>query len=302
VVVTGSSGVLGGAIAQACTAEGWTVRGIDMLPGRFTTTVADIRDRRAVHELLAGVDAVVHVAALHAPHVGTRSDADFWSVNVEATALLIAEATGSGVSRAVYTSSTSVYGDALVPFDRTVWVDESLPTEPRDVYDETKLAAEALVESGAVPAVVLRIARCFAEPLRQLAEHRVHRGVSIGDAAAAHVLALQSTLSSGSFNVAGPLLFEPDDVSDLFLDAPAVIRLRAPEVARAFAERDWELPRSLDRVYDSRQAANALGYHPEEGVVELFGRAEFRSARRLVGLAELTERREPPRPGCESPT
>ncbi|MHB8506190.1 MAG: NAD-dependent epimerase/dehydratase family protein [Acidimicrobiales bacterium] len=192
VLVTGSSGALGRAIAAAAEAAGWIVSGVDIAAGPHTQLVGDLRDRTLLRRALEGADAVVHVAALHAPHVGESSDADFWSVNVELTDALLNQAAASDVRRVVYTSSTSVYGHALVPSGRAVWVDESLTPLPRDIYDATKLAAETLVARSKVSAVTLRIARCFPEPLETLARHRLHRGVALSDVAAAHVLAMSA--------------------------------------------------------------------------------------------------------------
>jgi UDP-glucose 4-epimerase len=262
--------VVGGAVAALAESKGWVVRGVDIASGPRTRLVGDLRDSRVRRRALDGADVVVHVAALHAPHVGRVPDTEFWSVNVDSTAALLAEASARGVSRIVYTSSTSVYGDALVPDGRAVWVDECLAPRPRDVYDETKLAAEALVARSAVPAVTLRIARCFPEPLETLARHRLHRGVALADVAAAHMLAVSSTVT-GTYNVAGPLLFEPGDTAQLCSDAAAVLQRRHPAIAAAFAARRWPLPRHLDRIYDSRTALAVLGYRPRHGVLRLLG-------------------------------
>lgn len=189
ILVTGSSGAVGGAIATMAETAGWGVRGVDIAAGPRTQLVGDLRDPGIRRRALGGADVVVHAAAPHAPHVGRVPDTEFWSVNVEATGTLLAEAEAQGVGRVVYTSSTSVYGHALVPADRAVWVDESLPPRPRDVYDQTKLAAEVLVARAAVPGVTLRIARCFPEPLETLARYRLYRGVALADVAAAHMLA-----------------------------------------------------------------------------------------------------------------
>jgi UDP-glucose 4-epimerase len=129
-------------VARALAAEGWTVRGVDRAPGRWTDLVGDLRDERVCRAAVHAADVVVHTAALHAPHVGLVADAEFRAVNVTATEALLDRAQAAGVRRVVYISSTSVYGDALVPADRAVWVDESLPPRPRDIYDETKLDAE----------------------------------------------------------------------------------------------------------------------------------------------------------------
>lgn len=70
VLVTGSSGRVGAAIAAAASAAGWMVQGHDRVPGAWTTALGDLRDQRVRRAALAGVQAVVHVAGLHAPHVG----------------------------------------------------------------------------------------------------------------------------------------------------------------------------------------------------------------------------------------
>lgn len=261
-------------MALALDAEGWTVRGVDRAPGRWTDIVGDLRDERVCRAAVHAADVVVHAAALHAPHVGLVADAEFRAVNVTATEALLDRAGASGVRRVVYISSTSVYGEALVPVDRAVWVDESLPPRPRDIYDETKLAAERLVTSGAIGAVVLRIARCFPEPLPVLAVHRLHRAVRLADVAAATVNAVGRAAVTGTFNVAGRYPFTRADCVALHHDAASVIAARAPEVASAFRRRGWVLPRTIDRVYDSGAAAGALGFRPAEGVLRLLQEPE----------------------------
>ena len=272
VLVTGSSGRVGEAVAAAVAAAGWVVRGCDRVPGPRTTVLGDLRDREVRRAALAGVQAVVHVAALHAPHVGVAGDAEFRSVNVELTAALLAGSAAAGVTRVIYTSSTSVYGHALEPAGRAVWADEQLMPRPRDIYDDTKLAAEALVRAAGIPAVVLRIGRCFPEPLPVLARHRLHRGVALADVAHAHLLALGHPQVTGTFNIAGPPLFEPGDCVSLYHEAARVIRRRAPAAAAAFAAMGWPLPGRIDRVYDSRAAGTALGYRPAEDVTALLSR------------------------------
>jgi nucleoside-diphosphate-sugar epimerase len=270
-LVTGSSGVVGAAIAATAEAAGWVARGADMASGPRTQLAGDLRDPRVRRRALDGADAVIHVAALHAPHVGRVPDAEFRSVNVDLTEALLADAAARGVSRVVYTSSTSVYGHALVPDGRAVWVDERVTPRPRDIYDETKLAAEALVAMSAVPAVTLRIARCFPEPLEALARHRLHRGVALADVAAAHVLAVTAAVT-GAYNIAGPLLFEPGDTEELYSDAASVLQRRHPGVAEAFTARRWPLPHRLDRVYDSRAALDAFGYQPKHDILSLLSK------------------------------
>ncbi|ATL72207.1 hypothetical protein CRH09_29460 [Nocardia terpenica] len=268
--MTGSSGVVGSAVADEMHRAGWQVRGWDMRPGPWTTHLGDLRDAKLRARAVAGADTVVHTAALHAPHVGAVPDAEFRAVNVEATAALLEQATEYGVRQLVYTSTTSVYGHALVPDDRAVWVNESLQPRPRDIYDETKLAAEALVRTHRTPATtILRIARCFPEPPATQAAHRLYRGVDVRDVATAHRLAAENHKTTGTFNIAGPLLFHPTDTRQLWQNAPALLTHRAPETAALFHRHNWPIPTRIDRVYDSSKAHRELGYHPSYDVTTL---------------------------------
>jgi UDP-glucose 4-epimerase len=270
-LVTGTSGLVGAAVAAALGDAGWAVRGIDRAPGRWTTVVGDLRNPEARRTALARCDTVVHAAALHAPHVGRVSDTEFEAVNVAATGALLRDAERAGLRRFVSISSTSVYGHALVPSDRAVWVDESLRPEPRDIYDRTKLAAERLVASSGISSVTLRIARCFEEPPPVLATHLLHRAVGLPDVAAACVRAVRQATVTGVFVIAGPYPFTRADCPALHHDAAGLIAERLPEVAAAFRARNWPLPRTLDRVYDSSAATAAFGYRPRHGVRQLLG-------------------------------
>ncbi|WP_308121067.1 NAD-dependent epimerase/dehydratase family protein [Paractinoplanes bogorensis] len=270
-MVTGTSGRVGTAVATALGAAGWMVRGVDRVAGPRTGVVGDLRDAEARRGVLRGADLLVHAAALHAPHVGRVDDREFRAVNVDVTEALLDEADRVGVGRVVYISSTSVYGSALVPTDRAVWVDEGLEPRPRDIYDETKLAAERLVGSAVMSSVVLRIARCFPEPLPVLATHFLHRAVALEDVAAAVVAVAEPSAPAGTFNIAGPFPFTRADCVELHVDAAGLIAARLPEVASVFRVRNWTLPRTIDRVYDSRAAVEAFGYHPVHGIRELLG-------------------------------
>ncbi|RDI69275.1 NAD-dependent epimerase/dehydratase family protein [Nocardia pseudobrasiliensis] len=268
VLVTGSSGVVGAAVAHEMRTAGWQVRGWDLRPGPWTTHLGDLRDTELRTRAVAGAEIVVHTAALHAPHVGAVADDEFHTVNVESTAALLDCAAECDVQRIVYTSTTSVYGHSLVPDGRAVWVDESLRTRPRDIYDETKLAAETLVTDSPYPftTIALRIARCFPEAPAVRAAHRLHRGVDVRDVAHAHRLAAEHQRVTGIFNIAGPMLFDPNDTRHLWLDAPALLARKSPETVALFQRQGWLLPARIDRVYDSRKAGRQLGYRPSHGV------------------------------------
>lgn len=84
ILLTGSSGRIGRAIFGALAATHEVV-GLDRSPFATTRIIADVTDRQAVQRAVRGVDAVIHTAALHAPHVGLVPDAVFQQINVEAT-------------------------------------------------------------------------------------------------------------------------------------------------------------------------------------------------------------------------
>lgn len=276
VLVTGSSGRIGGAIA-ARLALRHQVTGVDRRTGALTAEVADLRDTGRLVPLLTGMDAVIHTAALHVPDLAACSAAEFHEVNVAATRRLLEVCGAAGVGRFVYTSTTSLYGDAMLPeAGQAAWVTEELPPQPRDVYDETKLAAEAACAEAArqgLPCVSLRMSRCFAEEPRLVAVYRLYRGVDAEDVAQAHELAL--TRGGGGyavFNVSASSPFERADCRRLFEDAASVLLERHPWAAAEFERRGWLLPRSIDRVYVVDRAIAGLGYRPVHDFAALFRR------------------------------
>src|SRR5688500_13624163 len=153
VLVTGAAGLIGSGVATRL-AVGHGVIGLDLLPGPHVTVIGDCLDVAEWRQRIGPIDAVVHTAALHAPHVGGRTDADFRRANVEATSRLLDFAGAVGASHFVLTSTTSLYGRALEDEGRAVWVDERLEPQPRDIYDETKLEAENLVASASGSMIV----------------------------------------------------------------------------------------------------------------------------------------------------
>lgn len=273
VLVTGSAGRIGGAIVQ-CLRPLHAVVGLDLRPAAEVDMVGDLREQALLQRALRGVDAVVHVAALHAPQVGSSTDAEFESINVGATRQLIDAALAAGVGRIVYTSTTALYGSAATPSGRAGWVDEDLPPQPRTIYHRTKLAAEALLERAArdhgLGVTVLRMSRCFPEPAPLMAAYRLHRGVDARDVAQAHALALRASAAGlRRFVISGATPFQPHDMAELARDAASVWHRRAPALVQAFEQRAWPLPETVDRVYCAQRAALELGWRPRFGFEEV---------------------------------
>lgn len=273
VILTGSSGRIGRAIHARLCGEHEVV-GWDRAPSPTTSMVGDIGDLSWFRRVAHGLDAIVHVAALHAPHVGHVSDEEFQRVNVQATCALAAAADEAGVGRFVFTSTTALYGTASTPPMAAGWVDEILEPQPVSVYHRTKLAAENFLDAtsreGRLAVTVLRMSRCFPEPAPVMAAYRLHRGIDARDVADAHALALESpTPGFRRFMISGATPFAAEDVHALKRDAPSVLERRAPELVEAFARRGWRLPGSIDRVYCPALAMSALGWTPRHGFGEV---------------------------------
>lgn len=273
VLVTGSSGQLGREIVRQLADEHETV-GLDAVAGPATDVIGSVADRDVVRALVSEVDAVIHTASLHAPDVPLRSRQDFVDTNVSGTLHLLEAAAAGGLRRFVYTSTTSVYGHALVPTDRAVWVTEELTPRPRDIYDVTKRTAEDLCRDVAavvgLPTICLRASRFFAEDARMTAIYRLYRGADVRDIAAAHVLTLSAHVAPfGVFNLAARSPFLASETPELLRDAGTVIRRHFPDVEAVFARKGWRLPDSIDRVYVTEIAEQMLGYQPRWNFREL---------------------------------
>ena len=169
ILVTGSSGHLGEALVRTLQAQRRETVGIDVLAGAFTDQVGSIADRAFVRRCMKGVTTVLHTAALHKPHVATHSRQDFVDVNISGTLNLLEEAAAAGVTAFVYTSTTSVFGDALVPprGEPAAWITEDVTAVPKNIYGVTKAAAENLCQlfarNHSLGAIVLRTSRFFPE-------------------------------------------------------------------------------------------------------------------------------------------
>lgn len=272
ILLTGSSGQLGSEIARQLSANHEIV-GLDKLPGQWTSQIGSITDRERIFALMQSIDAVIHTASLHARHINEASKQDFIDTNISGTLNLLEAAAQAHVRRFVYTSTTSVYGHALVPKDRAVWVTEDLTPQPRDIYDITKLAAEALckhfAETQGLPVICLRTSRFFPEPPELLALYRVYRGADVRDIAAAHALAVTNTsIHFDLFNISARSPLQQDDTPELWGNAPAVLSRRAPGIVKFFALRRCRLPERIDRVYVIARAEERLGYQPRYNFAE----------------------------------
>jgi nucleoside-diphosphate-sugar epimerase len=231
---------------------------------------------------VAGVDAVIHAATLHKPHVGSHGRRDFVDTNVTGTLNLLEEAVAAGASRFVFTSSTTTFGRALTPpaGAPAAWVTEDVVPVAKNVYGATKVAAEDLCElvhrDHGLACVVLRTSRFFPEAddrddvrsayddLNLKVNELLYRRADIEDVVSAHRRALERAPEIGFARlvISATTPFTPDDLAALGADAPAVVRERFPAYEAIYAERDWRMLPRLDRVYVNARARDVLGWTP----------------------------------------
>ncbi|WFB10980.1 SDR family oxidoreductase [Streptomyces sp. LX-29] len=171
VLLTGHQGYLGTVMAPVLSAAGHEVVGLDS--GLFADCVlgpapadprghrVDLRDVTADH--VAGVDAVIHLAALSNDPLGSLAPDLTYDINHHAAVRLARLARDAGVRRFLYASTCSVYGAAGDP-DVSNLVTEDAPLRPVTPYAESKVRVEddlhALADDDFTP-VFMRNATAF---------------------------------------------------------------------------------------------------------------------------------------------
>ncbi len=147
-LVTGGAGFIGSHIVEALLKSGQKVRVLDdfstgkrqnLAPfvGDIRLIEGDIRDPNAVSKAVRGVDVIFHEAAVPSVPRSVREPRFTHDVNINGTLALLMEARDSGVSRFVYASSSSAYGDTP-----TLPKVEDMPPAPQSPYAVQKLMGE----------------------------------------------------------------------------------------------------------------------------------------------------------------
>ncbi|MEM7546411.1 MAG: NAD(P)-dependent oxidoreductase [Pseudomonadota bacterium] len=321
-LVTGSSGHLGEALMRLLPDAGFDPVGIDIAAGPFTTAVGSVADAGFVGDHMTGAEVVFHTATLHKPQVASQPKQAFLDTNVTGTLTLLEAAVATGVSRFIFTSTTSAFGASLRPDADApaVWIDEDTPSPPKNIYGATKVAAEDLCrlftyEHG-LSAIVLRTSRFFPEDdddpdmraqfssENTKANEYLFRRVDIVDVVSAHIAATHAApdIGFGSYIISATSPFQRDDLAALRRDAPAVLAARAPGYRAVYDAAGFGMFPSIDRVYDNARARSDLGWQPRydfarilaqieagepvgDPLVQVIGRKGYRGADAIYGHA-----------------
>lgn len=148
IFITGIAGFLGSAIAQEALNLGWDVTGIDSLLGGDVHNVppgvvwyqGDCCDPERYEGMLRSCDVVYHCAAAPYEGLSVFSPQVVYQNTLMSTVGVLRAAINAKVSRFVFCSSMSRYGDHVPPFT------EDMPVNPVDPYAEAKVAAERAVQ------------------------------------------------------------------------------------------------------------------------------------------------------------
>ncbi|MCG8330712.1 MAG: NAD(P)-dependent oxidoreductase [Chitinophagales bacterium] len=273
ILVTGSSGHSGHQIS-ALLSHQYDIIGLDLIEGAYTTHLGSLTDHHLIDHLTDGIEAIIHTASLHAPHVQTHSRKDFVDTNITGTLKLLEAAQKNQVRKFIYTSTTSLYGESMVDENQAVWITEDIPTIPRDIYDITKIAAEGLCrdffDKEGMQTTVLRVSRFWNEPLDMRIFYRMYRGVDVKDVADAHQLAIEKDFDAFNiFNISAQSIFTKNDLFDLKNNTRQLLEERIPALIAFYKSKDWFIPESIDRVYVIDKAKTVLGFDPKYNIHEM---------------------------------
>jgi UDP-glucose 4-epimerase len=287
ILVTGLSGLIGGAVARRLAAEGRNVVGMDRTApdnASFPAITHDLPDPQRWHEAIVRhrVRKVVHAGGISGPMLLQDAPARLCDINIGGLLGLLEAARIHQLERIVWFSSIMAYGDRpdLAP------VTEDTPLRPNTVYGATKASGEALIEAfhaeHGVDAVSLRVASCYGPGrttaclMRTLVEDgldgkttiirdapaRSRQHIFVDDVVDAVIAALDAkTLTRRAYNIGPGVAQNLDDIA-------AAVRSAVPGASMALGADglSWNTFGLGPLVIDA--ARRDLGFEPRTSLVE----------------------------------
>jgi nucleoside-diphosphate-sugar epimerase len=270
VVITGGSGMLGKWVVKHFVEQGYDVLNADIRPPEeplCPTLIVDLNDLGEVYGVLAGADAVVHLAAI--PAGGIKTSEVTFRNNVMSTYNVLEAAAGLGIRKAVIASSESSYGIvfAVNRFGPDyVPVDEAHPQLPQDSYGLSKIVNEQTADMfhrrTGMQVVSLRLGNVIPPERYELFPSFINKPeerdrilwsyIDTRDAAEACRLAVEAEgLGSVALNLTA------DDTS-MAVPSRDLLAARYPEVG------DFREPMSShETLLSSEKAKKLLGWQPK---------------------------------------
>ncbi len=246
----------------------------------------DIRDTDVLADAMNGVDGVIHLAAMWLLHCKDYPRTAF-HVNIEGTFNVLEACVKSNVKRLVYSSSASVYGDAV-----EVPMTEEHPFNNRNFYGATKITGEAMCRAfhdryglsyvglrymnvygphqdqtaaytGVIPIMLNKIDANEA-PVINGDGSQAYDFVTVQDTARCNVLALQSDIDDEFYNVGTGVQTSIKELCDLILE------LKQSDLKVTYKPYSAEDARRLvqNRIGSPDKADRDLGFRYKESLRE----------------------------------
>lgn len=328
-LVTGAAGFIGSSLVEALLQLGHRVVGLDNFAtghqanvddvlsrvgdarSRFGFIEGDIRDSRACAAACAGVDFVLHQAALGSVPRSIKDPVTSTHVNVDGFLNVLVAARDAGARRVVYASSSSVYGDR-----RELPQRESNTGRPLSPYAATKatneLFADVFQRSYGLEVVGLRYFNVFGrrqdpngpyaaviprwvhallagEPCHIFGDGETSRDFCyVDNAVQANLLAAAAAppdATSAAYNIACGEATTLNTLFCLIRDGLARYRPAVADAQPVYQDfRPGDVPRSLADIGAARAS---LGYEPThriaEGLAETLAWYAKRNGLSLIG-------------------
>jgi UDP-glucose 4-epimerase len=239
----------------------------------------DIRDLDILDAAVKGKDYVISLAAMWLLHCKDYPRTAF-EVNIAGTFNVLEACVRHGVKKLVWSSSASVYGDAV-----ELPMTEAHPYNNRNFYGATKIAGEAMAtafhDRYGLPVIGLRYMNVYGPHQDQTAAYtgvipimlnkiaageapvingdgsQAYDFIYVEDAARCNVLALESDVPFGMYNVGTEVQTSIRALCDLILelkqsDLAVTYRPYSADDARAMVQ---------NRIGSKRKAEAELGFH-----------------------------------------
>ena len=298
-LVTGAAGFIGSHLSERLLTDGWDVVGVDNFDDFYDPQVkrrnieaclrheafqlveADIRDSEAMEGVVGGgVDIIVHLAARAGVRPSIARPLLYADVNVNGTMVLLEAAKKHKVTKFIFGSSSSVYGNSRkVPFSEEDNVD--FPISP---YAATKKACELICHTYrhlyGIAITCLRFFTVYGPRQRpDLAIHKFCRLIEqdrpipvygdgtmmrdftyIDDIVNGTVAAMEKCEGFKIYNLGES---RPISVNDLIAEIEKALGRKAVKEYQAVQAGD------VERTYaDVSKAVNELGYNPSTAIEE----------------------------------
>ncbi len=291
VIVTGGAGFIGSHTVERLLSKGYNVVVIDNyysgslgnLPrgdGRLIILEKDVSDTGSIIKISSlvregDVEAIIHLAAIINIVEVNENPQRALDVNVKGTLNILELARKLGAKRVVFTSSTAVHGEPVY-----LPVDEDHPLNPANLYGETKLFSERLLNRytrdyglstvslryfnvygprmrpGPYAGVVLSFIQALLKgdtPVIYGTGNQTRDFIYVGDVAEANVRAIESSYT-GPVEIGSGV---ETSINDLYRMICRIIG-RCPE-PRRMPPRPGDVSRSVASI---RLARRVLGWHP----------------------------------------